>query len=304
MGRLSDTLRGLSVDVVETDGWETRTASGDRQGTLGVVLHWDAISSWPGPDYYTDRNRYGAVIYHAVVDRDGRCWLLSQRVAWHAGRGDPQVLDDLRAGRADRDAATSTMSGNPWLIGVAVNHRPPEVAPDVQVDALCRTVAALCIHYGLGAGQVIDHRRWTPRKPDIRSAGLPSLDEIRARVAALIDDQGDAMFVLRDDPDTRAKAWKIEWWKRQLLRLDPTLPFGPDNGDDWGAWSDTLEEAIRTHAAPATGVGIGPGEADRILAAVRCADTTGDWATLSARVDEHQSVLSRIVAGLRAAAGG
>ena len=117
-------------------------------------------------------------------------------------------------------------------------------------------------------------------------------------------DNDDMMFVLRDDPDGQAKRWKVEWWKRQLLRLDPTLPFGPDNGDDWGAWSDTLEEAIRTHAAPATGVGIGPGEADRILAALRRADVAGDWATLSARVDEHQSVLSRIVAGLKAAAGG
>jgi len=305
---LADRLRSMGVDVVEVDGWETRTNRGlDREETVGVVMHWDAIRGWPGPDFYVDRNRFRGVLYHVVVDRGGRAWLLSQRVVWHAGRGDPDVLDDLRGGSADRDGATSTVSGNRSLVGVAINHLPGAgAAPDVQVEAMVRVAAAMCAHFGLNPAQVIDHRRWTPRKDDIRDSGLPDLDEVRARVADIIDvsRRGEFMFVWRDDPDTPAKRRIVEFWQRQFLRLDPTLPFGPDGPDGaWGVWSDRLEDAIRRHAAPATGVGIGPGEADRILAAVRNAESP-DVGVLAVRVAEHTSILSRIVAGLRSAAGG
>ncbi len=121
----------------------------------------------------------------------------------------------------------------------------------------------------------------------------------------LIADRGDTMFVLRDDPDTPSKRWKVEFWERQFLRLDPDLPFGPNAGRTWGVWSDEFEEAIRRFGAPAQGVGIGPGEADRILAAVRAAESgSGDLSELTQDVASLTRTVARIESGLRDAAGG
>lgn len=119
---------------------------------------------------------------------------------------------------------------------------------------------------------------------------------------SMINDEEDpTVFVLRSDPDTKMKKWKVEFWKRQFLRLDPSLPFGPGKGDDWGEFTDAFADAIRRFGAPASGAGIGPGEADRIMASVRQREASVDQSELAALVDQIDSQLKRVVTGLKSA---
>ena len=316
--KLDERLADFGVPVIPARGWEDNTNGGrDREGTVGIVIHWDALSSWPGVPFYLGMNRFGGILYHCVIDRAGRCRLLSQRYAWHAGKGDPQVLEALEAGGpADEDGSASTRSGNPWLFGVALNFHPNEGSPnDDQRSGLVATLAALCRHFDLNPGQIIDHRRWTPRKPDVRWS-KEALDEIRRDVAVLLSDYeggADDMFVVRTQPNSQSKAWRVEYWKRMLLRIDPELELGPERGDEWGVYSDAMVQAVKRYASPATGLGIGPGEADRIMARVRAAergesqpvDQIADTvAALSKQSSQLVSTVARITSGLRAASGG
>lgn len=303
-------IRAYWGNVIPVSGWDTRTNIDKPFNPKGIVIHWDALRTFPPVAYYLKTNRFGAPIYNIVINPEGAAYLLSQGIVWHAGKGDPLVLTDLQQGSANRDGTVSVVSGNSHLVGVALNFHPeyslPLLPTDDQLQALYGVLAGCCEHWGLTPEQIIDHRRWSPRKPDIRSNKLPDLDDIRAKVRSLLRGAakgfGDmGIFVLKDDPETREKAWAVEFWKRQLLRIDPTLPFGPDNGDDWGTFSDAFSEAIRAHAVPATGVGIGPGEADRIMAKVREIENTlvaTEIYEMSVEVQDLKSTIERMKEGL------
>jgi hypothetical protein len=182
---LATDLRDTGLTVRAATGWGTRTAGGDRTETVGIVNHWDAIlNRSPSVDYYISGNRFGNLIYHIVIRRDGLVDLLGQRVAWHAGQGSPLVLDDLRARRVPRSPGPDGISGNSYTFGVCINYHPDEgPVPQAQYEALVKVNAVLVDHFGLSVNQVIDHRAWTTRKIDINTVDMTTL---RVHVALIL----------------------------------------------------------------------------------------------------------------------
>lgn len=243
-------LESANLTVRAVSGWETRTVprgAVDRTQTVGVCNHWDAISSTPIDSYYTTTNRFGGPIYNIVVNRDGLVRLFGQRLTWHAGSGDPDVLAALRAGilppqPADRwqdgKPVTTVTSGNPWLFGVSLNYHPDDgPVPAAQYDALVTVNRVLIDHYELSATQVIDHRNWTTRKRDIDTLSMHTLrHDIHTRPTTLEEDDQMLKETLIDlafaagwaEPDTQAAR---DYW----YAVDPGTP----------EWSDMRSAIIR-----------------------------------------------------------
>lgn len=102
--------------------------------------------------------------------------------------------------------------------------------------------------------------------------------------------EDDTMFVLKTDPDTRSKAWKVEYWQRRFIDLDSTLAdlWDPTKGGTgWGVFDDTFVAAIQRFGTPASGSGIGPGEAHRI---------EGRWTVAVTPVGDLSEVAHQITA--------
>ncbi len=164
------------VDVRAHPDWATQTNDDRvRSETSGIVLHWDAIKSEPSTHYYLHSNRFGQAIYHIVIRRDGSVDLLSQGYVWHAGKGDSDVLEDLRNNVVPGRPTKSDMSGNGYLFSVSINYHPDEgPMASAQYWSLVKVTKVLLTHFDLNTNQIIDHRGWTPRKRDIDNLNLIS----------------------------------------------------------------------------------------------------------------------------------
>ncbi len=277
---LADVLRAAGLDVIEYDGWQERTNRPfDSYTPIALLDHHTAGSSiltnYPDPPDWPDSRL--AKVCNLTIRGSGIVVVLNAGYAYDSGNGDRKVLDAVRNDQP-APAPTDTydnlghpagpnpgITGNPWFIDIEVQHlgngdpiHPP------QREALITANRAICDRMGWNPEtRLLGHREWTKRKVDPRWDGFSNpMPQIR------IDSQpeDDTMFVLRTDPDGQSKAWKVEYWKRQLLRIDPTLNLDPaDGAAPWGEYTDTFADAVKVHATPATGEGIGPGEADRIL---------------------------------------
>ena len=278
MATLDADLVAAGVTLHEHPGWESATNGGrDRVDTVGVVVHWDAITYWPGDDLYTHQNQFGGILYHAVIDPAGTVRLYSQRYVYHAGLGSPMVLTDLQAGASLVDGTASNTNGNPWMVGIALNYHPNQNGiPTNQYTALVRACAGLIDHYELNTAQIIDHARWTPRKPDVRST--PGFNLTRLRSDVDTHRKGASMWIndLAGDPfeyigDKRSR-FAVEYWQRRLIVITPLLEnvFDPalNGGTPWGTWNTDFQDAI---AGFGSRRGIGPGEGSRIDAAYAAA---------------------------------
>lgn len=195
---LLDHLRSYGLTVHPEAGWETNTNSGrDRSQTVGIINHWDAISSVPSTNaVYMYANRFEGILYHIVIFPDGHCALLSQRYVWHAGNGDSKVLEALEKKQlppAPRDGVEDK-SGNPHTIGVCLNYWPDgDALPAAQYSSLVKVNRALVDWYGLSTNQIIDHAGWKTSKSDISGRVHPA-------------PKGFSMAKLRED----VQAWEDE----------------------------------------------------------------------------------------------
>ncbi len=167
-------LKDAGLVVTPNPFWASDTNKDrDRLETVGIVNHWDAIKGEPSQLFYLGNNKFHGILYHIVVRRDGTVELLSQRYVYHAGKGDNQVLTALRAGEIPPKPTVNDKMGNSYLFGVAVNYHPDE-GPMLasQYSALVTVNKVLLQHLNLSSNQIIDHRGWTDRKPDINTISM------------------------------------------------------------------------------------------------------------------------------------
>lgn len=192
---LLDKLEAAGLTVVAAPNWETNTNLGrDREQTAGIMNHWDAIKGNPGMDYYY-RDSVG-MPYHMVVKRDDTVYLVGQRYAWHAGKGDPAILEMAENGVPIPDDSPQDnlldpddrINGNPHFFSVAINYHPDD-GPVGQYDTLVIVNQVLVEHFGLDVGQVFRHMDWTFRKPDI---GTIDLAQFRADIEEGMDSMPSA----------------------------------------------------------------------------------------------------------------
>lgn len=185
---LVSALRAEGVTVVEHDGWRThnRNSKGSWGPVNGVIIHhtvtsgttnsvrmcYDGLSDLPGP------------LCHGVIAKDGTVHLVGHGRANHAGSGDGDVLRAVVEQRAGLPAPDrNDTDGNVHFYGFeCVNLGDgKDPWPDVQLEAMVRTSAALCRAHGWNAHSVIGHKEWTNTKIDPRGFAMAGF---RDRVAA------------------------------------------------------------------------------------------------------------------------
>lgn len=155
---------------------------------VGVMVHHTAMRGSGLGVIQGGRPGLQGPLANLNLTRSGVWNVVSEGVAWHAGKGSGRVLTEVRADKAPPSDArerglVDTTTGNPYFIGVEVdNDGVGEPYPFVQLESLARGCAALCAAHGWSANRVIHHREWTARKPDMSYHGA-----LRSHVARLLD---------------------------------------------------------------------------------------------------------------------
>ncbi|MCX4769902.1 N-acetylmuramoyl-L-alanine amidase [Streptomyces sp. NBC_01260] len=178
-------LKNEGLTVVQVGDWRThnRNHKGSWGPVNGVMIHHtvtqgtdatvrlcrDGHSGLPGP------------LCHGVIAKDGRVHLVGYGRVNHAGLGDDDVLRAVVAEKrlpSDNEANTD---GNRHFYGFECENLGDgkDPWPDVQLEAIEKTAAAICRHHGWTSKSVIGHLEWQPGKVDPRGFTMASM---RARV--------------------------------------------------------------------------------------------------------------------------
>lgn len=172
--QLQRALLGEGLTVKVTKGWETHERD-DETGKVfgpvnGVMIHhtashnsfktiWGGRSDLPGP------------LAHGYIDKAGVVWLCSAGRANHAGLGDQDVLNAVRAeSYATKPPAPNQQNadGNDCFYGWECENlgTGKDPWPTVQYDAMVKATAAILRFHGWTHKSVIGHLEWTNQKID------------------------------------------------------------------------------------------------------------------------------------------
>lgn len=189
--QLQRILIGEGLVVVAHKGWETHERddeTGKAFGPVhGVMVHhtaglnaenlcWSGRADLPGP------------LCHLYIDKKGRVTLMSAGRANHAGLGDRDVFNAVKAeSYTSRPPAPNEANtdGNDSFYGFECENlgTGKDPWPQVQYIAMVRASSAICRHYGWSAKSVIGHLEWTNQKIDPKGFGMVAF---RTDVAACL----------------------------------------------------------------------------------------------------------------------
>ncbi|WP_432136841.1 N-acetylmuramoyl-L-alanine amidase [Streptomyces sp. bgisy154] len=196
--RLVAALRAEGVHVVEHDGWRThnRNHKGPWGPVNGVVVHHTVSSGTISSVAlcYTGYAELPGPLCHGVIPKDGSVHLVGNGRANHAGGGDPGVLSAVvnesyssqPPAPHEHQGSGGAVDGNAHFYGFeCVNLGDgKDPWPAAQVEAIVRVAAAICRAHGWTAKSVIGHKEWSDWKNDPRGPGMPSMPDLRSRIAA------------------------------------------------------------------------------------------------------------------------
>ena len=202
---LADVLRAQGLNVLEHDGWKTRTNRPFSAYTpVGLLDHHTAGSSvltdYPGPPWYPNHRLEKSC--NITIRGDGTVVVLNAGYAYDSGYGDQRVLDAVRTDhpipkptdtyKNGSPAGTNPgVPGNRWFIDIEVQHlgngdpiNPP------QRQALIGANTAICERMGWDPRyRLIGHREWTRRKIDPRWNGFTNpMSDIRTDTLKQLED--------------------------------------------------------------------------------------------------------------------
>jgi nucleoid-associated protein YgaU len=191
---------GVTVKQYKTWSNHNRGLRGDGWGPVhGVVLH-HTVTKGAKPaqtansveqcyvGYPDPPNNLPGPLCHGVIDKQGVVHMVGWGRTNHAGLGDSSVMDAVIAERPLPKPTAMNLDGNSRMYGFECINLGDgkDPWPDVQVEAMVRTAAALLRAHGwgqTGTTSVIGHKEWTNTKVDPRGTGGGDMDAIRARVA-------------------------------------------------------------------------------------------------------------------------
>lgn len=189
-------LRAEGCTVVEYPGWRTnnRNHKGPWGPVNGVMNHHTAGGSSGAVQYIFEGSaELPGPLAQGCITKDGVVHLVGNGRANHAGGGDPSVLQaviDERYGDRppvphQHQGSAGAVDGNAHFYGFeCVNMGDgKDPWPAVQVDAMVRANAAVCRHRDWSEKSCIAHREWSDYKPDPAGPGMPSMPDVRAKIA-------------------------------------------------------------------------------------------------------------------------
>lgn len=176
---IAEAIQDYGVPVVRYGDWEHRGTKYDAT-FVGHLNHHDALSEKvtderalrlmvngrPKPNYLA------GPLCNGWGDSDGTYYLVAYGNANHAGWGEQDVLDRVKAGliptgdaRLDPDG--DSVVGNTWFWGSEWRNAGDGRDPYDQLDTMIRTNAALVdVFQWPNANVCIGHKEWTKRKID------------------------------------------------------------------------------------------------------------------------------------------
>jgi len=188
-------LRAEGLTVVEVGSWRThnRNHKGPWGPVHGSMLHHTG-SKGEASTVELCRTGYAGLpgpLSQVVIGKSGKVYLLSSGRCNHAGGGDPNVLQaviDERYNTAPpvpRRGNDNGIDGNAHFYGAECENLGDgkDPWPAVQVDAMVRFSAAISRAHRWTEKSAIAHREWSDDKPDPRGPGLPSMPDMRAKIA-------------------------------------------------------------------------------------------------------------------------
>lgn len=177
---------GLKVVEVKTNGrspqYHNRNHIGAWGPVHGVMVHHTVTE---GTDRTVEICRKGysglpGPLCHNVIAKDGTVYVVGYGRTNHAGKGDMDVLNAVRAeSYATRPPVpnSNSVDGNPFYYGFECENLGDgkDPWPDKQMDALVKATGAICKAHGWSEKSVIGHIEWQDGKPDPRGFTMPSL---------------------------------------------------------------------------------------------------------------------------------
>jgi hypothetical protein len=182
--------RGVKVVEVKTGGkppsHHNRNSVGPWGPVHGVMIH-HTVSKGTMKTVAICQNGYAGLpgpLCHGVIAKDGTVYVVGYGRANHAGKGDRDVLNAVKAESystnppADNEANTD---GNTHFYGFECENLGDgkDPWPPAQLDAIERVSAAVCDAHGWTEKSVIGHLEWQPGKVDPRGFTMASM---RARI--------------------------------------------------------------------------------------------------------------------------
>jgi len=180
-------LKAEGLVVHEYRDWKghTRSGSGRPWGPVhGVVMHHTASGSDGIVEYcYTGSSALPGPLCHGVIDKKGEVWLVGYGRTNHAGGGDPDVLNAVKAesymtsppAPHEHEGSAGAVDGNKSFYGFeCVNHGSGnDPWPKEQTTAMVKAAAAICRVHGWSAKSVIGHKEWSDWKNDPNGIAMP-----------------------------------------------------------------------------------------------------------------------------------
>ncbi len=156
---LADVLRAAGLQVVEVDGWRTRSRkTGGFDQILGTVWHHTAspasANEAAAVDYMAKRAEFSPIC-NVGLGRTGICYVSAAGACNHAGKGGPYPAPPARAWLAQDRANTTMLSVEQFSAGDGV-----EVWPAAQIEASLILRDALTDRYVYPDDHNIAHKEW------------------------------------------------------------------------------------------------------------------------------------------------
>lgn len=260
-------LRAEGVKVIEYQSWRThnRNHKGAWGPVNGVMLH-HTVSSGALSSVELCYNGYAELpgpLCHGVITKDGTVYLVGNGRTNHAGGGDPNVLQAVTDERYnDRPPVpqrgnANGVDGNAHFYGFECinlgNGKDPW--PAEQVEAMVRVSAALCRSHVWSSKSAIAHREWSKDKPDPAGPGMPSMPDMRAKIAQRLQ-RGPSWSPGTSTPPTSGTDMATKPNRQQLIRfedtaLTPDVPYTvywsteyQDDGSEHGAGGKTVADNV------------------------------------------------------------
>lgn len=157
---LADWLRAAGLNVVEYEGWTTRSRSSggfDPGCPWGVMWHHTASQTSPENDAsYMCYGSSDKPIANLLVARDGSVWVLAAGATNTNGKGGPW---NWSRGQVPMD------SMNTCAVGMEIaNSGVGEPYPQVQIDAAFGASIAIISNLGLATNDICQHYDWAPTR--------------------------------------------------------------------------------------------------------------------------------------------
>ena len=278
-------LRAEGLAVIEHRSWRThnRNHKGAWGPLNGVILHhtvssgeissvnlcYDGYEGLPGP------------LCQNVIAKSGRVYMTANGRANHAGGGDPNVLQAVIDERYnDRPPVpqygnANGVDGNAHFYGAECINLGDgkDPWPAAQIDAMVRYSAAICRAHGWSAKSVIAHREWSRDKSDPAGLGMPTMPEMRAKIAERLAHPPSWSPPTAGTPDMAPAQTLLSRTTGMTLGENVTQTFyweneHQDEANEHGAGGKTVADSVKYSAVLNLALtGLGLNESIEVVAA-------------------------------------